>query len=201
MKNEIHNHDEYGCIRIFMYWYCYYFYYHTRIVMKPFWWILLFCHVSFWWRAHTGGPGVYSKRDFASSREKNQNNVDEFPFLATQDLVHKVTGRGFNHCCRAHLFESDKEAFTSSPAYSTLHDVAGTGGWIRCDTGCWKWKKKRNAWLEHTNLLLSLNANSTLHDDFHLLKGCVLFLSVYWDTSEILQSVCSLPTLRLVWPC
>lgn len=43
MKNEIHNHDEYGCIRIFMYgYYYYYFHYHTRIVMKPFWWILLF---------------------------------------------------------------------------------------------------------------------------------------------------------------
>jgi len=48
--------------------------------------------------------------------------------LATQDLVHKVTGRGLNHRCRAHLCEFDKEAFTSSPAYSTLHDAGGTGG-------------------------------------------------------------------------
>lgn len=84
--------------------------------------------IPFWRRAQTVGPGVYSKRDFASSREKIQNNVDEFPFLSTLDLVHKVAGRGLNHYCSAHLFEFDKEAFTSSPAYSTLHDVGDTGG-------------------------------------------------------------------------
>ncbi len=108
------------------------------------WYVVIPCYVLA--QSSYKRPGVFFKTDFAISREKKiPNNVDEFPFLATLDLVHRVAGRGLNHCCGAHLFEFDKEAFISSPAYSTLHDVGGTGGWIRCGTCCWRWEMKCTA--------------------------------------------------------
>ncbi len=91
------------------------------------WYVVIPCYVLAE-SSYTRTRYFFPKQTLRAQGKKILNNVDEFPFLATLDLVHRVAGRGLNHCCGAHLFEFDKEAFISSPAYSTLHDVGGTGG-------------------------------------------------------------------------
>lgn len=108
------------------------------------WYVVIPCYVLAE-SSYTRTRCFFPKQTLRAQGKKILNNVDEFPFLATLDLVHRVAGRGLNHCCGAHLFKFDKEAFISSPAYSTLHDVGGTGGWIRCGTGCWRWEMKCTA--------------------------------------------------------
>jgi len=81
MKNEIHNHDEHGCIRICMHYYCSTT--STNILLSWYlWWILPFYHVSFWWRAHIQKYQVFILKEilWAQEREKkNLNSVDELP--------------------------------------------------------------------------------------------------------------------------